>query len=224
MAPGLILQHEHSGPPLRFADWLHERDIPHEVRLVSEQGHPPEPADYPWICSLGSDETPEVPGPTWVRQEVDFLRRAIEAGTPVLGLCFGGQALAAAAGARVVAADPPQVDWMEVDSEDEERIPRGPWLHFHYFQFHLPPGARQLASAPAGPAAFELGPHIGLQFHPEATRVIADRWATAEAATLLRLGIDPIDLAEAGKRAEAAAAAAAERLFDAWWRHVGAPR
>ncbi len=223
MAAGVILQHERSGPPLRFADWLESRRIPYELRLVSEEGHPDDPAAHPWICSLGSDETPEVPGPAWVAAEVAFLRRAIDTGTPVLGLCFGGQALAAAAGARVVAADPPQVDWIEIDSEDEERIPPGPWLHFHYFQFHLPPGARQLAASPAGPAAFELGPHLGLQFHPEATRQVADRWATTEASTLLRLGIEPAAVAEAGRRAEERAAEAAERLFDAWWRQIGAP-
>jgi GMP synthase-like glutamine amidotransferase len=223
MAAGLILQHEHSGPPLRFASWLEDRGIPFELRLVSEEGHAGDPAAFPWICSLGSDETPEVPGPSWVAAEVDFLRRAIDAGTPVLGLCFGGQALAAAAGARVVAADPPQVDWIEIETEDEERIPRGPWLHFHYFQFHLPPGAEQLASSPAGPAAFELGPHLGLQFHPEATRQVADHWAAAESGTLRRLGIEPASLAESGRAAEPRAAAAAEQLFDAWWRRTGAP-
>jgi GMP synthase-like glutamine amidotransferase len=223
MAAGLILQHERSGPPLRFADWLDSRGIPYSVRLVSEEGHPADPAAFPWICSLGSDETPGVPGPGWVAAEVGFLKRAIEADTPVLGLCFGGQALAAAAGARVAAAEPPQVDWIEIESDDEERIPRGPWLHFHYFQFHLPPGARQLAASPAGPAAFELGPHLGLQFHPEATRRIADRWATAEAGTLLRIGVEPAALAAAGRAAEPRAAAAATRLFDAWWERIGPP-
>lgn len=53
--------------------------------------------------------------------------------------------------------------------------------------------------------------------------MVADGWATSEAGALLRLGIEPADLAEAGRRADALAAAAAERLFDAWWRHIGAP-
>jgi GMP synthase-like glutamine amidotransferase len=216
--PGLILQHEPSGPPARLADWLERNSIPYDLRLVADDGLPADPAELPWICSLGSDQTPGVPGPDWVEAEIDFLRRAIDADTPVLGLCFGGQALATAAGARVAAAEPPQVAWMEVESDDPDRIPPGPWLHFHYGQLRLPAGATELARAPAGTSAFELGPHLGLQFHPEATRSIADGWATAEAGTLTRLGIDIAELSAAGARTEEAAATAADRLFDAWWR------
>jgi GMP synthase-like glutamine amidotransferase len=225
LRPGVVLQHERSGPPARFGQWLEQRSIPFETRLVAEDGLPADPAELPWICALGSDETPGTPGrPGWVDEEIGFLRRAIEADTPVLGLCFGGQALAAAAGARVAAADPPQVDWIEVETSDPDRIPAGPWLHFHYFQLHLPTGARELAHAPAGTAAFELGPHLGLQFHPEATAAIADGWAAAEAATLLRLGIDLAGLAESGRAAEPAAAEAADRLFDAWWLRASPSR
>ena len=223
MPPGVILQHEASGPPARFTDWLRERSIPFDVRRVDEEGPPPDAGSMPWICSLGSAATPDTPGaPDWVAAEVGFLAEAIDAATPVLGLCFGGQALAAAAGAAVATSDPPEVAWIEIESADAERIPAGPWLHFHYAQLSLPAGARELARSPAGTAAFELGPHLGLQFHPEATRQIADGWAAEERETLQRLGIEPARLAAEGRSAEAASLAAAHRLFDAWW--AGLPR
>jgi len=41
---------------------------------------------------------------TWIDDELDFLRRAHQAGVPVLGICFGGQALAAALGGKVIRA------------------------------------------------------------------------------------------------------------------------
>ena len=225
MRPGVVLQHEPSGPPARLAEWLEGRSIAYETRRVWEQGVLTDPSALAWICSLGSDQTPGRPGaPAWVEEEVGFLRRAVAEGVPVLGLCFGAQALAAAAGARIGAADPPEVGWFEIDSSDEERIPRGPWLHFHYDQLMLPAGASELARSGAGTAAFRLGPHLGLQFHPEATPEIADGWAEAEHGTLARLGIDRGGLARAGERCGEPAAAAARRLFDAWWSEVPSGR
>ena len=36
----------------------------------------------------------------WIEEELAWLRRADEAGVPVLGICFGAQALCAALGGR----------------------------------------------------------------------------------------------------------------------------
>src|ERR1700728_5259735 len=41
------------------------------------------------------------PDRAWIAAEPAWLQRADEAGVPVLGICFGGQALAAAFGWRV---------------------------------------------------------------------------------------------------------------------------
>ena len=45
---------------------------------------------------------------TWIEDELGFLRRAHGAGVPVLGICFGAQALAAALGGKVVRAEDPR--------------------------------------------------------------------------------------------------------------------
>ena len=222
MTQGLILQHEEGGPPALFADWCERRGIAFEVRRVWEDGFPAEPDGLPWICALGSDHSPGAPdAPPWVQEEVAFLRRALDGGIPVLGLCFGGQALAAAAGARIGPADPPEVGWLEVETTDPDLIPAGPWLHFHYDQLGVPPGAEELARSAAGPAAFRLGRSLGLQFHPEGTPEIADAWALTDEERLVPLGISPSAVAIEGRERAAAAAAAAEDLFDAWWRQLG---
>jgi GMP synthase-like glutamine amidotransferase len=154
--------------------------------------------------------------PAWIAQEVGFLAAAVEAHVPVLGLCFGGQALALALGGRVGAADQPEVGWMEVTTEDGDALPAGPWLHFHWEVFDPPPGARVLGSSPAGAAAFELGPHLGTQFHPEATPEIVDEWARLDAERLGALGVERQALLDHGRRAAPVARENAFRLFDRW--------
>lgn len=218
LLPGLVLQHEANGPAGHFGDWLDERAIPHSTHHVWEADLPSEPSDYGWICSLGSEHTPGRPeSPPWVDAEIDFLRRALEADVPILGLCFGAQALAAAAGAVVAPAEPAQVGWIEIESTDPDRIPTGPWLHFHYDQFALPAGASELARSPAGTAAYSLGRSLGLQFHPEVNAEIASGWAKSEGATLQRMGITEEQLDREAERSGPGARRDARLLFDSWW-------
>lgn len=218
---GVILQHGDDGPPAHFAAWCRRRGIPFETRRVWEGDLPSDPSAFGWICSLGSDASPGKAGrPGWVDEEILFLRDAIASDVPVLGLCFGGQALACATGGGVAPADPAEVGWLPIESSVPDLIPAGPWLHFHYDQLHPPEGATELARSPAGTAAFQVGRNLGLQFHPEATPEIADQWARLEASELARLGITPEDVAAQGSSRGGAAAAAAERLFDAWWASI----
>jgi GMP synthase-like glutamine amidotransferase len=218
---GLILQHGDHGPPAVLGDWLAKRRLAHEIHPAWREPLPNDPAAYEWIASLGSEHTPGGSNaPAWVAAEVEFMRAALEAGTPVLGLCFGGQALAAAAGGAVGRSEPPEIAWMEVETLEPDLVPAGPWLHFHFDQFDPPPGARTLARSPAGPAAFTLDRSLGLQFHPESTPEIAAEWARQDAERLAAAGVDPATLATQGARVSAAARAAAERLFDAWLGRV----
>lgn len=221
-AQGLILQHAHDAPPAILREWLRDRGIAHRTHAVWRDPLPAEPDGFAWIASLGSEHTPGDPGaPAWVGEEVRWLARALDARVPVLGLCFGGQALALAAGGAVGPAEPPEVGWMEIETDDPRLIPAGPWLHYHYDQLAVPPGARELARSPAGPAAFVLGPSLGLQFHPESTPEIAAGWERQDARRQVSPGFDPAALAAQGERAAAAARAAALRLFDAWWQRMG---
>jgi GMP synthase-like glutamine amidotransferase len=213
--PGVVLHNEDVAPAALLGDWLGERGLPHTTVRAWEQRMPDDPREYGWVVALGaSDSATQTEG--WVPDEIDFLRRAVDADVPVLGICFGGQALAVALGGRISRADPPSIGWLEIETDEPELVPSGPWAHFNYEVFSLPDGATPLAQSPRGPGAYRLGPHLGLQFHPEATPEIFEAWAESEAAKLDELGIDRADLRAQGERFGAVAARDAFELFDAW--------
>ncbi len=217
---GLILQHSENGPPGRVARWLDARAIPYGVHRSWESDPDLDPNDYGFVASLGSVHSATATDPAWIAVEVDFLRRAVESGVPVLGLCWGGQALAAALGGRVAPSPFPEKGWLAIVSADPA-IPAGPWLHYHSEVFTVPPGAVELARSPAGPAAFRAGAGgtaLGLQFHPEADAGIAARWASRDPE---QTGASRAQLAEQALRWDAAAEPMAFELFDRWWAGVG---
>lgn len=212
----LVLQHGPLGPAGVFEDWLCARGIPYEVHAAWRAPLPPDPTAYAAVVPLGSEHSAAATDPAWIAEEVALLREAITADVPVLGLCFGGQALAVALGGDVRPAATPEVGWLPVETEDPETVPPGPWLQFHWEVFDTPPGAEELARTAAGPAAFRHGRHLGTQFHPEATPEIVDGWAHAE-PRLSAVGRTPEELLAEGRRHAPAAAEQAHRLFDRWW-------
>src|SRR3954452_13322084 len=216
---GLVLQHGDTGPPDLLEAWLRSRGIAFEVAPVWRDGVPDDVDGRSFVASLGSQWSP-APGsgaPDWVAREVDFLARAVSADVPVLGLCFGGQALAAAMGADVRRAARGEGGWLEVSSSDPALIPRGPWLQFHWDVFDVPAGAAEVARSAAGPAAFVAGPHLRLLFHPATMPEVADAWAQVERERLAALGTTPERLRTQGRAVAAAAREAAFTLFDRWW-------
>jgi GMP synthase-like glutamine amidotransferase len=104
----------------------------------------------------------------WIAAELSWLRQADQAGVPVLGICFGAQALCAALGGTVEPAPGKEVGWFLVDSVDQDLIPAGPWLEFHGDRCLPPAGTTVLASNETGAQAFSIGSHLAVQFHPEA--------------------------------------------------------
>jgi GMP synthase-like glutamine amidotransferase len=113
---------------------------------------------------------------TWIDRELALLREADEAGIPVLGICFGGQALAAAHGAEVVPAPRTEIGMTRVGTTVPELIPDGPWMQWHSDRYELPEGAVELARNEVSSQAFRLRRNLGLQFHPEVDADIVTTW------------------------------------------------
>ena len=77
---------------------------------------------------------------------------------------------------------------MTVRSNDDERIPSGPWMAWHEDGFTLPPLGYELASNAFGVQAFCHCRHLGVQFHPEVDAAIVSDWARSDHADLVRAG------------------------------------
>ncbi len=155
----------------------------------------PDPADVDLIVVMGAIysvyDTATIG--SWIGRELEFLRAADAVGVPVLGICFGGQALAAAHGGRVVRADESQIGWYPVP--EAEGIPAGPWMQWHNDRLEAPPGATVLSVDGYGVQAFIIGRNLGLQFHPEVDRAHLDAWlAGGGVEELAEAGVDPVEL------------------------------
>jgi GMP synthase-like glutamine amidotransferase len=152
----------------------------------------------------------------WIAEELGWLGGVVRAGLPVLGICFGAQALCVAAGGRVQAMERQEIGWKMVDPVDHELIPPGPWLEFHGDRCLPPPAAAVLARNETGVQAFSLGRHLAVQFHPEVDGPQLKLWLDAGGdREAERAGLDPGQLLVDTVREEPAAGERADRLVAA---------
>jgi GMP synthase-like glutamine amidotransferase len=155
------------------SEWATARGARIDVVRSPEVVGWPDPRSVDAVVALGSDRSVHASTDPWIAPQLDFLRAAHAARVPVLGICFGGQALAAALGGTVAPAPRTEIGWIEVDGDDGYG---GSWFTWHEDASTVPPGATELARAASGPQAFAFGRSVGLQYHPEVTEAIVDDW------------------------------------------------
>lgn len=216
----LIIEHERATPGGRIYDWLEEHGAEIDELRIDVEERDVDPSDYDLIIPLGSEFAPYHDHIPWIPREVDLLRRAHDAGVSVLGICFGGQLLARALGARTYRAESAEIGWLPIRSRDPELVPEGPWFQWHFDTFEAPPGAAVLAETDVGPQAYVVGRSLGVQFHPEVTPQIMEDWVRVYRHELDADGVDPDGLlAETYSRAESARATS-RKLLDAFLERV----
>jgi GMP synthase (glutamine-hydrolysing) len=146
------------------------------VTTLVTGGEVPDPADVDVVVVLGAAESAYDDRVPWLAAELDLVAAAVRATTPVLGICFGAQVLARVLGGDVGRAPRSERGFVTLGSDDPELLEAGTWMEFHDDAFTLPPGALPLAVNGTGLQAFTLGPHLGVQFHPEITPSVFAAW------------------------------------------------
>jgi GMP synthase-like glutamine amidotransferase len=121
--------------------------------------------------SMGANDEGIYP---WLRPEKNLIRKCIDAGKPVLGICLGSQLIASALGSRVYKGKEPEIGWFpltfHVPINDFPGLPaQATVFHWHGDTYDLPEGAVALASSDVTPVqGFVFRQNvIALQFHLE---------------------------------------------------------
>jgi GMP synthase (glutamine-hydrolysing) len=155
---------------------------------------------YSGIISLGAHagvlEEAEHP---WMTHERKIMTWALDTTTPLLGLCFGSQLLASAAGGRVYKAETGEFAWTKVNMLPEAAADpvlgslgsTADAFHFHYDTFDLPEAAVLLGETNGIKQAFRVGDSAwATQFHPEVGLSQQLAWLSTYRRAFIREGID----------------------------------
>jgi GMP synthase-like glutamine amidotransferase len=218
-----VLEHEPETGLGAFAAQLERAGIDYRV-LRTTAGELPDFGRFHGAIalggSLGVDDARLIEVRSWIRT-------AVHSGLPFLGVCLGGQLLAAALGAGV-AGGRPEVGLHDVfltDAAERDVLFAGLPRRLEVFGWHedsfgLPHGAVPLAgSIRCTYQAFRFGAvAYGLQFHPEVRVDDLARWRSVAGYRDLaeRTGIDVDAVAAALRGATPALDVLAEQLLERW--------
>ena len=144
----------------------------------------------------------------FIKTELELIKKRIDSGRPILGICLGAQFIAKAMGARVYPNAQKEICWSGLDLSGAGRgSPLGKLegaavLHWHGDTFDIPEGAELLASTPVTRnQAFRAGGNIlALQFHPEADSDRLEQWLIGHTCELGASKISPEELREGGRK------------------------
>lgn len=141
----------------------------------------PEIADIDWLIVMGGPMSvnDELKFP-WLAEEKKYIKKAIDAGKVVIGICLGSQLVSAALGAKVYQNKEKEIGWFDIeltcfaksdklffDMKDKLKV-----FHWHGDTFDLPEKAIHLAYSKGckNQAYIYKDRVLALQFHLEPTQ------------------------------------------------------
>jgi GMP synthase-like glutamine amidotransferase len=174
--------------------FLTRHEIPYALICIDQGvGVPSRLDDVSGLVFMGGPGSVNDPLP-WVAAELALIRRGVDKGTPMMGVCLGGQLIAKALGAEVHRGASMEIGWHAV-----ERLPSAadsPWLaglperfeafHWHSWTFDVPADATPLLRSTCFEnQAFAVGSALAMQFHLEVTAEMIKDWSVRYGSDLL---------------------------------------
>ena len=158
-----------SGPTRRNFRREQDADLV-EFDVVS--GQLPDGFDFDGVVISGSRSS-VYDDDSWIADTLEWVRGAIDAGLPCLGICWGHQLLAEAIGGEVANRGEYELGYRTIEHTGESALFEGIDRTFTSFESHsdevvdLPEDARITAENDASIQGFECGTVYAVQFHPE---------------------------------------------------------
>jgi len=173
----LIVRNSEHAPEGAFGEWLAQQG--HSLAITSGaalDAPAMEAADA--VVVLGSPHGVYDTHIDWIPRQRMLLAARLTARRPTIGICFGAQIMAAAAGGDSTRiADGRFFRGWHGIARAAEPVLAGPWPRWHGDAITAPPDAEVLAEDAGTVQALALPRPIGVQFHPEATPEILQGWA-----------------------------------------------
>jgi GMP synthase-like glutamine amidotransferase len=187
MKPILIFRHIECEGPGYLAQILRQLNLAYKIVAVDRgDAIPKSLKDTSALVFMGGPMSVNDADP-WIQDELQLIRRAVDAGIPLLGHCLGGQLISKAMGAAVTFNPVREIGWHNVDriaGMESERWLAGlefpiELFHWHGETFALPPGVTPLLqSAFCRNQAWALNNILALQCHVEMEPAMVNEWAT----------------------------------------------
>jgi GMP synthase (glutamine-hydrolysing) len=224
----LFIQHGDPDKPGLLGEVLQESGVGMDI-LRPDLGQPV-PARLEGYSGLalggggqGVYETDKYP---YLQVEIDLVRNVAAEGLPILGLCLGGQLMAAALGGEVRPAGRKEIGFFDVTLEPISEydplwrgLPRSfPATHWHGDVFEIPPGGMRLGSSAMTPnQLFRYGHALyGFQFHLEMTPDLLDELVDDSRDYLADSGVNPDVMRREGREYLPRLRKTAETVFGRW--------
>lgn len=229
MLHALVLMHVPFEGPAAIRGWLEQH------QFQTERLNCPDVSDWnalalpDWLVIMGGpmsvNDTHEHP---WLVEEMAFIKRAIDAGKKVLGICLGAQLIARTLGAEVTRNAEKEIGWFPIKATSGMgEHPLGKFfanfpmvLHWHGDTFAIPDGAVHLAQSVACTnQVFLYGNNVlALQCHLEMARPHVERLCDACADELREGGrfVQPVEKILAPHVPFASSKALLDELLDAF--------
>ncbi len=199
----LVVEHQASCPPHLVGRWLEEAGCALAVCRPYAGDALPALTSYDGVLVMGGDmgayDDDRAP---WLPALRTAIREAVDAGTPMLGICLGHQVMAVALGGEVITNPRGQtvglqpVGWSEDAAGDAWVGDRtGDEVAIHWNNdvvVAMPPGGAVLARTPGGEVQVaRFGARAwGIQAHPEVDADVVVGWAAEDRDDLVALGLD----------------------------------
>jgi GMP synthase (glutamine-hydrolysing) len=182
----LVFQHDPYDGPGYLGEALARRGAKLDIVHLHEGEITPDPANYDMLLVMGGEMNVYAEDKyPWLVGETKAIRRAVDEGKAVLGICLGGQLLAKALDARVHLGTATEIGLIPISLTDAgktdplfEGLQHIEAVEWHDDTFDIPSGAIALAcSDGCANQAFRFGKYVyGLQFHPEVSPEMLANW------------------------------------------------